>query len=95
LQFGDFARHLFKAAPAQVASGEVDAADQAACGQLADLVEIAVADDEMLPDGLRRRAGGEHRLALQAVVDLAPDGEQYDRQQHRPAERRQETPPAQ
>ncbi|KXB30982.1 hypothetical protein AT959_09755 [Dechloromonas denitrificans] len=91
LQFGDLGRHFGQRPAAQVAPGQVDAADQAVRRQLADFGEVAVADDEMPAHRLHRRAAGQHGGPLVLVFAFAAQRhdehrqQQDDRQAPRPA----------
>ncbi len=92
MQGFDFCRHLGQFAAAQVAPGEVDAADEAACGEQLDLFEVGIADDKMPAHSLHRFSGVEHRIALGAVLGFAPQRHGQHGDQH-PGHAPQQVPP--
>lgn len=95
LQGFDLGRYLGQFAATQVAPGEVDAADQATRSKQLHLLEIGITDDEMPADRLHRFPGVEHRIALGAVLGLAPQRHGQHGEQHPGHAARQAPPPEQ
>ena len=91
LQFGELGRHVCALAAADIAAGQVDAADQAFAGQGTQFIRIGVAGDHVRADRPHGRAGGKHRRARQAIFQFPRRGQHEDRQEQ-PAGRPEKVP---